>query len=129
MIFQEKLDKTINFRTSVWQNDIIIVTRGSVEEHYEEVSEVLSILEENGFEASPGKSKFFQKSAVWCGFEISEGGTRPKSSRVEAVLGIKAPLTLNEVRSFLGAVQYLAKFSPNLSEKNQPMIKLLKKNT
>ena len=36
----------------MWQDDIIIVTRGSAEEHYEEVAEVLSILEENVYRAS-----------------------------------------------------------------------------
>ena len=91
VIFQEKLDKTLNFRTPVWQDDIIIVTRGSAEEHYEEVAEVLNNLEENGYRASLEKSKFFQKSATWCGFDIDENGSRPKHNRVEAVLKIEPP--------------------------------------
>ncbi len=92
VIFQEKLDKTLNFRTPVWQDDIIIVTRGSAEEHFEEVTEVLNILEENGYRASLEKSKFFQKSATWCGFDIDENGIRPKNNRVEAVLKIEPPV-------------------------------------
>ncbi len=111
----------------IFQDDIIIVTRGSTEEHYEEVTEVLNIVEENGYRASLEKSKFFQKSATWCGFDIDENGIRPKNNRVEAVLKIEPPRTLKEARSFLGAVQYLAKFIPNLSEKTQPIRELLKK--
>ena len=64
VIFQEKLDKTLNYKTPVWQDDIIVVTRGSECEHSEEVAEILSILEENGSRASLEKSKFFQDTAV-----------------------------------------------------------------
>ena len=60
--------------------------------------------------------------------EISEDGIRPKNSRFSAVLEIKPRRTLKEVRSFLGAVQYLVKFIPKLSEKAQAIRELLKKN-
>ncbi len=33
VILREKLDKTLNFRTAAWQEDITVVTRGSAEEN------------------------------------------------------------------------------------------------
>ena len=114
----------------MWQDDIFVVTRGTEEEHYEEVAEILNLLEKNGYRASYEKSKFFQDSATWCGYAIDEYGIGPKNSRgVEAVLAIKPLRTLKEVRSFLGAVQYLSKLIPKLSEITQPLRELLKKNT
>ena len=41
VIFQEKLDKILNYKTPVWQDDIIVVTRGSPDQHFAEVSEKL----------------------------------------------------------------------------------------
>ncbi len=104
--YQEQLDKTLSFRTPVWRDYIIIVTGGSAEEHYEEVTEVLSILEQKKFRASLEKSKFFLKTAVWCGFETEEDGIRLKDS--------KAPLTLKEVRSFFGGSSISCKILPKL---------------
>ena len=40
-IFQEKIDRTLNFETPAWLDDIIIVTRGTKEKHVEEVEKVL----------------------------------------------------------------------------------------
>ena len=47
-IFQEKIDKTLEHKTPAWQDDIIIVTRSTPEEHIAEVQEVLTKLENAG---------------------------------------------------------------------------------
>ena len=51
-IFQEKIDKTLEHKTPAWQDDIIIVTRSTLEEHITEVQKVLSRLENAGYKAS-----------------------------------------------------------------------------
>ena len=45
-----------------------------------------------------------------------------------SVVKIGAPKGVNEIRSFFGSVQYLAKFIENLSAKTEPLRKLLKKD-
>ena len=44
-IFQEKTDRTLGHQTPVWLDDIIIVTRGTKEEHTRKLYSVLSKLE------------------------------------------------------------------------------------
>ncbi len=90
--------------------------------------EVLKKLEEHGYRASVEKSKLFQKEAEWCGLQINEEGVKPKTTRTEAVLKIKPPGNVKETRSFLGSVQYLAKFIEKLSAKTEPIRRLLKKD-
>ena len=129
VVFQEKLDRNLNNKIPVWQDDMIIVTRGTVEQHYHEVVEILNILQEKGYRVSFEKSKFFEKQADWCGYKIDENGTTPRVSRTEAIAKIKPPKTLAEIRSFLGSIQYLTKYIPNLTTKTAPLRDLLRKVT
>ncbi len=127
VVFQEMLDRNLRNKIPAWQDDMIIVTRGSVEEHLKEVMEILQILQKKGYRASFEKSKFFEKEVDWCGFRINEEGIKPRISRTEAIAKIKPPKTLTEIRSFLGSIQYLMKYIPNLTTKTAPLRSLLQK--
>ena len=127
VIFQDKLDRVLEGKAPAWQDDMIVITKGTMSEHFEQVSDVLQELDNNGYKASLRKSKFFQKEVEWCGFCISDDGVKPKNSRVEAIQAIKPPKTPTEVRSFLGSVQYLMRHIPNLTEKTEPLRQLLQK--
>ena len=70
------------------------------------------------------KSKLFQAETEWCGDHINAYGMKPK--RTGAVLKIEPPKTMKDVRSFLGSVQYLAKFMKSLSTKTEPIRRLLR---
>ena len=56
-LFQEHIDKVLEFKTPVWLDDIICVTNGTIEEHEEELREILSKLQENGYRASEKKKQ------------------------------------------------------------------------
>ncbi len=108
---------------------MIIVTRGTAEDHLNEVLEILENLEKKGYRASFEKSKLFEKEVDWCGFRIDEKGIKPRVSRTEAIAKIKPPKTLTEIRSFLGSIHHLMKYILNLTEKTAPLRNLLQKNT
>ena len=65
----------------------------------------------------------------WLGHEIDKEGIKPNKEKVKAILDLKHPENPKQLKSFLGAIQYLAKFLPRLSEKTDKLRKLLKKNT
>ncbi len=96
VIFQDKFDRVLEGRAPAWQDNMIVIMKGTMTEHFEHVSEVLQKLDDNGYKVSLRKSKFFQKEAEWCGFCISDEGVKPKNSRVEAIQAIKPPKTLTE---------------------------------
>ena len=62
------------------------------------------------------------------GHGIDENGIKPNEKKVEAIQKLKSPKNTKELKSFLGAIQYLAKFLPKLSGKTDRLRKLLKKN-
>ena len=71
-IFQEKIDRTLEYSTPAWLDDIIVVTRGNKQEHEKKLFDILSKLEKAGYRASKRKSEFFLKRTNWLGHEIDE---------------------------------------------------------
>ena len=63
----------------------------------------------------------------WLGHEIDENGIKPNEEKVKAILRLKPPENTKELKSFLGAIQFMAKFLPKLSERTDKLRKLLKK--
>ena len=61
VVFQHKIDQVLEGTAQAWQDDIIIVTRGTPQEHMKELETVLEKLEKHGYRASIEKSKFFQE--------------------------------------------------------------------
>ena len=126
--FQEKIDRKLEYSTPAWLDDIIVVTRGNKQEHEKKLFDVLSKLEKAGYRASKRKSEFFLKQTKWLGHEIDENGIKPNEEKVEAIQKLKSPNNTIQLKSFLGAIQNLAKFLLKLSEKTDRLRKLLKKN-
>ena len=60
-VFQEHIDKLLEFETPVWLNDIICATSGAIDEHECEVREVLTKLQNAGYRASEKKTELFKQ--------------------------------------------------------------------
>ena len=127
-IFKEKIDRTLGYCTPAWLDDIIIVKRGSKQDHEKKLFDVLNKLEKAGYQASKKKSEFFMKQTKWLVHAIDENGIKPNEEKVEAILKLNPPENTKELKSFLGAILYMAKFLPKLSERTDRLRKLLKKN-
>ena len=63
LVFQTKIDKVLNYETPAWQDDIIVVARGTVEDYEAELMNISKKLEDNGYRASTKKfSNNFSKN-------------------------------------------------------------------
>ena len=124
----KKKIRKLEYCTS-WLDDIMVVKRGDRQEHEKKLFNVLNKLEKAGYRASKRKSEFFMKQTKWLGHEIDENGMKPNEEKVEAIKWkLKSPNNTKELKSFLGAIQYLAKFLPKRSETTDRLRKLPKKN-
>ena len=128
-IFQEKIERTLNCMTPAWLDDIIVTTRGTKAEHIKELEKVLEKLENGGYRASIKKTEIGLKETVWIGHHISKDGIKPNNEKTDAISKLNPPKTPKELKSFLGAVQYFAKFTENLSKMTDGLRRLLKKDT
>ncbi|KAG8498210.1 hypothetical protein CXB51_007439 [Gossypium anomalum] len=62
------------------------------------------------------------------GFVVSEKGIEVDSDKVRAIQELPSPRTQKEVRGFLGRLNYIARFISQLTEKCDPIFRLLRKH-
>ena len=68
---------------------------------------------------------FFMSSVEYLGHQISQSGIQALQSKVDAIANAPTPTNIQEVRSFLGLLNYYGKFVHNLSTMVQPLNALL----
>ena len=110
------MDNTLQGLSGVFcfLDDILIVSKGSVEDHNILVDKVISLLDEKGFSLKLSKCEFSLNQLSWLGYDIDSEGYRPKRSKIEAVLALEPPRTLKQLRSFMGILNHLQRFLPNI---------------
>ena len=90
------------------------------------VDKVRTRLDEKGFALKLSKCDFSLNQLSWLGYDIDSEGYRPKRSKIEAVLALESPRTLKQLRSFMGILNHLQHFLPNLqvhSDQLRPSLK------
>ena len=100
-VFQEHIDRVLEFKSPVWLDDIICVTNGTIEEHERDLREVLTKLQEAGYRASERKTELFKKELTWLGYLINQNGVKPIQDKTDAITKLKAPTNTKELKSFL----------------------------
>jgi hypothetical protein len=73
------------------------------------------------------KCKFWIRKVPFLGHVVSPDGIAVDPSKVKEVLDWKLPMSMSEVRSFLGLTGYYRKFIPNFSKVAKPITELLKR--
>ena len=80
-----------------------------------------------GLRVKKPKCKFMVPSVEYLGYRIDAAGLHPIADKVQAVVDVRTPTNVTELRSFLGLLTYYGKFLPNLSTLLAPLYKLLRK--
>lgn len=107
--------------------DDIIVHGKDVKEHDRRLKKVLLALQESGMTLNSKKCEFSLNKLVFFGHELTSNGINPSQEKVEAVMKAQVPKNAREARSFMGLVQFSAKFLPNLSTVARPIQELTRK--
>lgn len=105
--------------------DDILVWGSTKEQHDDRLHAVLSRAEKAGVTLNMSKCEFGKRKVKFLGVIVSNEGMSPDPDKTKAVQDMKEPSNVSEVRSFLGMVNQLGKFIPNLSEKDKPLRDLL----
>lgn len=70
---------------------------------------------------------FLVDNVKYLGYVISKDGIKADTSKIDAILKIEAPTNVTELRSFLGMINFYARFTRNLSSLLAPLHSLLRK--
>ena len=100
--------------------DDILVHR-MTREHDERLRLVLQRLSNLGMTLNSEKCMFAQSSVEFFRHVIYSQGITPDPNKVSAIVWFATLANVSDIRRFLGMVNQLSKFPPNLAEITQPM--------
>ena len=128
-VFQRTMDTILQgVQGTACYIDDIIVTGKTPEEHLQHLEEVLKRLLSHGVRVNRSKCRFLQSSVSFLGHRIDAEGIHPLEEKLAAIIQAPAPQNVQELRSFLGLINYYGKFIPNAATILAPLNKLLCKD-
>jgi len=107
-------------------DDLLVITRGTLEDHLEKLGEVLRRLREAGLKVNAAKSFFCTHEIKYLGYILTRGGIKPQQKKVQAILALNPPNNVKELRHFLGMVQYYRDMWVRHSEMLVPLSDLVR---
>jgi hypothetical protein len=106
-------------------DDLLVITKGTLEDHLENLREVLRRLRDAGLKVNAAKSFFCTHKIEYIGYILARGGIKPQQKKVQAILAINPPNNVKELRKFLGMVQYYRDMWAKRSEMLAPLSDLV----
>ena len=111
----------------VYQDDVV-VHGSSMEEHDTRLEAVLKRISGSGIKLNKDKCKFGQSSITFLGHDFDENGICACPNKVKTVIDMMPRMNTSELKSFMGMVNFMSKYVPNLSTIMSPLSALLKKD-
>lgn len=106
--------------------DDILVGGRDQEEHDRIQKQVIQRATEWNLRLNFDKCQIRKQRVTYCGHIVSASGLETHPDRVRAVKEMPVPTSKEEVRRFLGMVQYLSKFLPDMSTVDAPLREVIK---
>lgn len=128
-IFQRQMDQMLEGIPGARAiMDDILVAGTDEKEHDYNLQAVIDKATEYNLGLNFEKCQIKRKRVNYVGHVITENGLEPGTDKVKAIRQMPAPEAKEDVRRFLGMVQYLSKFLPDLSTVDAPLRQILKKD-
>lgn len=107
--------------------DDVLIAAPTLQQHWERVDEVLGRLRDAGLMLQRTKCSFCQEKVEYLGFVIDRDGMHKSPDKVNAIMNLKSPANVKELKSFLGIINFYRNFIPNASIQLEPLHSLLRK--
>ena len=99
--------------------------------HFDMLENLLKALHKNGLKISPKKCQLFKTDLQYMGNRIfirnKRVCVRPLRSQIEAIQKLEPPTTIKGCRSFVGMVNFISIFCPELQKHLKPIYNLTRK--
>lgn len=123
-IFHDYLDSFV----IIYLDDILVYSR-TPEEHLRHVRLVLERLRAAKLFAKKEKCTFAAAEVEFLGHVVSQDGIKMDGAKVKAIVDWPQPMTVTDLRSFLGLANFYRRYIRDFSAIAAPLTELLKKGT
>ncbi|GJP43588.1 hypothetical protein CLOM_g3032 [Closterium sp. NIES-68] len=121
-VFRDLLNKCV----IMYLDDILIYSK-TREQHLKDLEAVFQLLQQHQLITKGSKCEFLKQEMEFLGHVISTEGIRIDPKKLWAIQEWKPPTNLQQPQSFLGFVNYVRRFIPNMAGLTGPLIDLLQK--
>ncbi|CAI6369196.1 unnamed protein product [Macrosiphum euphorbiae] len=108
--------------------DDILVFGDTEAQHDCALKQVLDLAMKNNIKFNKNKIQYKVDKVNYLGHTFSYEGMKPDSDRIKSIFEYEVPKTIKYLQRFLGMVNYVGNFIPNLAMLTKPLRDLLKKN-
>uniref|UniRef100_A0A2N9J4D2 Uncharacterized protein n=1 Tax=Fagus sylvatica TaxID=28930 RepID=A0A2N9J4D2_FAGSY len=115
----------IHHEIEVYMDDMIAKSR-TTQDHLIDLRKLFQRLKKYQLRLNP--NTFGVTSGKLLGFIVRGRGIKIDPAKVQAIRNMPAPRTKKEIRSFLGRINYIARFITQLTATCEPLFKLLRKD-
>ena len=131
-VYQYKVDshlEGIKNCMAIADDIIIFGFRDDGKDHDVTVRQVLDKVKAVGMRFNPSKCQFRKTSVKFFGLVLLKYGVSPDPAKIQALKSLPEPKDEKLLQSFLGMVNYLSRFDPNIANMTHNLRDLLKKNS
>ena len=116
-VYQYKVDEIFkDIPQCIGIADDIVIFGYNDHDHNATLYSVLDRAHDVGMRFNPDKCIFRQDSISFYGVTLSSEGIKPDPRKIEAIKNLPEPRSEALLQSFLGIVNYLSRFSPNIAK-------------
>jgi cleavage and polyadenylation specificity factor subunit 1 len=124
--FQRFIDQVLHGLPFVYAYiDDLLVASSNADEHEQHLRQLFNRLDEYGLVLNANKSEFGVPSLSFLGHVVDSTGIRPMPDKVADISNFPQPTTSNQLRRFLGMLNFYRRFIPKCASKLRPLTDLL----
>lgn len=108
-------------------DDIMIFSK-TFEEHLNQITLLLDAIKEEGLKLKFTKCKFAKNEVKYLGHLIKNNTITPLKDNLKSIKDFNTPKNRNQIRQFLGKINFERKYVPKITQILEPLYNLLRKN-
>lgn len=121
--FVDEITRGLDF-CYCYLDDFLIFSKNE-NDHVQHLREIFGRLQKYGMVINTSKSVLGASEVTFLGYHISEAGTKPLDSKVQAINEFPVPATVKQLRRYLGMINFYRRFIPNAARIQAPLNALL----
>lgn len=122
--FMHQVLRGLDEFTFSYVDDLLIYSEDK-ESHQRHLHEVFKRLSKYGLAINTDKCEFGQESLDFLGYHVSPAGIQPPEDKIEAISTFPRPNTIEELRRFLGMINFYRDALPKQADLQRELNKLL----
>ena len=128
-VFQMRMDAILEQCPGVIGiHDDMVIYGVDQEDHDANLINLLNVCQKEGLVLNSKKLELRRERVTFFGAEYSTLGMHPDPKKVQGITEMTAPMDKQQLQSFLGMVNYMGTFIPNLSHHTESLRAMLKKD-